>query len=410
MRIFDFVYEVREGLTISFQAIRANAMRSVLTTLGIVIGIVSVTLMGTAIEGLSRGANSSIAKLGVDVLYVQKWTWFGEEEWWKVRNRRDLRMKEFRAIERHATRIRAACPAAGTMTLVKYQNRNSEGVTLIGVNEKYPEIMGIGLEIGRFFLQTEADGGRPLCVLGADVAEKLFPQESPLGKSIKIGPSNFRVLGVLEKQGSFLGLESLDNRVFIPISSFLRQFGSRHGLSILAKIADLQQLEESKEELRGVLRKARRLAPGAEDDFAINQQEAFLRTFNTIGAGVAGVGLFITALSLFVGAIGIMNIMFVSVTERTKEIGIRKALGAKRRTILLQFLLEAATLSLMGGILGVMIAYPLSLLVNQIMPTSMPISVVAIALAISIAVGIFSGFLPAFRASKLNPVETLRYE
>jgi putative ABC transport system permease protein len=220
----------------------------------------------------------------------------------------------------------------------------------------------------------------------------------------------FRSVGVLEKQGSLLGLESLDNRIIIPIEAFFRKFGANRGIQISVKAADIANLEDTKEELRGILRKARHVPPGVEDDFSINQQEMFIQTFNTIGRVVAGIGIFITALSLFVGAIGIMNIMFVSVTERTKEIGIRKAIGARRGTILLQFLVESAILSLMGGIIGIIISYPLSLLINQVLPTSMPLSVVAIALLLSILVGMVSGFLPANRASKMDPVEALRYE
>ncbi len=410
MRISDFIYEIKEGMAISFQAIRANKMRSVLTTLGIVIGIVSVTLMGTAIEGLSRGFNDSISKLGADVLYVQKWPWFAGGDWWKYRNRKDIKMAEYKAIDRQAALIQAATPASGTIRTVKYQDNSSSGVFIIGSNEKYLEIGGSSMDIGRFFSQAEADGGRPVCVIGSEIATNLFPHTSPLGKNLKVGNFTFRVVGVMAKQGSFLGMFSLDNRVVIPMQAFLQRFGTRHGIEIDVKAKDIKQLDDTKEELRGILRKVRHVAPGAEDDFAINQQEMFIQTFNAIGLVVAGIGLFITALSLFVGSIGIMNIMFVSVTERTKEIGIRKAIGARRGTILLQFLIEAASLSLIGGLIGIIISYPLSLLLNQILPTSMPISVVAISIVISLIVGVISGFLPANRASKMDPVDALRYE
>ena len=410
MRVADFAYELKEGLAISFQAIRANKMRSVLTTLGIVIGIVSVTLMGTAIEGLSRGFNDSISKIGADVLYVQKWPWFGGSDWWKYRNRKDVKYEQYKAVERQATMIKAATPAAWTVAPVKFRGKSSDGVATIGANEQYLETSGILMDVGRFFSAAEAEGGRPVCVIGYDVATNLFPSETPIGKSIKIGAATFRVVGVVEKQGSFLGLESLDNRIVVPILAFFHRFGSNRGIQISVKAADIKSLDDTKEELRGILRKARHVPPKAEDDFAINQQEMFIQTFNAIGVVVAGIGLFITALSLFVGAIGIMNIMFVSVTERTREIGIRKAIGAKRSTILLQFLVESAALSLIGGLIGIIISYPFSLLLNQILPTSMPLSIVGVAILISIIVGVVSGFLPANRASKLDPVEALRYE
>lgn len=411
MRFIDWGYEIKEGLLMSFQAIRANKMRSVLTTLGIVIGIVSVTLMGTAIEGLSRAFNETVSKIGADVLYVQKFPWFdGGDNWWKYRNRKNIDLRQYKMVRDQATQAVAVTPTAFAMAPIKYRSLSSDGIIIIGANEQYPVTAGVNMEIGRFFSQAESNGDRPVVVLGYTVAEKLFPSETPLGKNVKIGAHTFRVVGVVAKQGNFLGMD-MDNRVIIPITNFLQKFSNqRRGISLNVKAANVNDLENAKEELRGILRKARNVKPGAEDDFAINQQEMFIQTFSAIGGVVAGIGLFITALSLFVGAIGIMNIMFVSVTERTKEIGIRKAIGAKRSTILFQFLIESAVLSLIGGFIGIIIAYPLSLLVDQILPTSMPISVVAIAIIISLLVGVVSGFLPANRASKMDPVEALRYE
>ncbi len=411
MRLVDWGYEIKEGLAISFHAIRANKMRSVLTTLGIVIGIVSVTLMGTAIEGLSRAFNETVSKIGADVLYVQKFPWFdGGDNWWKYRNRKNIDLRQYKMVRDQITLASAITPTVYAMVPIKYRSITSDGIIAIGANDQYITTFGLNMEMGRFFSQAESNGDRPVAVLGYVVAEKLFPSETPLGKYVKVGSHTFRVVGVIAKQGSFLGMD-LDNRVIIPITNFLQKFSNnRRGLSLNVKASNINDLENTKEELRGILRKARGVKPGVEDDFAINQQEMFIQTFNAIGGVVAGIGLFITALSLFVGAIGIMNIMFVSVTERTKEIGIRKAIGAKRSTILFQFLIESAVLSLIGGLIGIIISYPLSLLINQILPTSMPLSVVAIAIVISLLVGVVSGFLPANRASKMDPVEALRYE
>ncbi|MEW6509941.1 MAG: ABC transporter permease [Bacteroidota bacterium] len=405
-----FLTELKEGLAISFRAIRANKMRSVLTTLGIIIGIVSVTLMATAIEGVNRAFERSAAAFGTDVLYVQKFPWVSNEDWATIRNRRNLEVKYAARIERQAMLSGAVAPVVGTRRRITYGDNSMDGALISGTTYQYLETAGVMLADGRFFTAEESAGGRPVAAIGAVVAENLFPREDPIGKTIRVAGYPYAVIGVFEKQGGMFGAFTADNRVFVPLFSFQTHYGGRRDVTIQVKVADLKQMEDAKIELEGIMRSIRNIPPGKPNDFNINQQEILTQTFAPISLVIASIGLFITGLSLFVGGIGIMNIMFVSVTERTREIGIRKAIGAKRRTILLQFLSEAAALCLIGGLIGLAVAFPLSLIVDQFLPTAMPLSVVFISIGISLAVGVVSGFLPAYRAARMDPVEALRYE
>jgi len=406
----NFFTEIKEGFGISWEAIRANKMRSGLTTLGIVIGIVTVSLMGTAIEGLNAAFLKSISAIGTDVLYIQKFPWFSDDPWWSFRNRRDIFLADGRTFIRNANPNWTVTLESVGIKTVKYGDRTASGVVLFGTTEEGVVTGALNLQEGRYLTAAEVDGARPVCVLGADLATSFFPHGPAVGNKVRIEDTNFEVVGVLEKRGKFLGLENLDNTVHIPVTRFATGFSFRPGVRVVVKVGALSKLEDAREEVRGVMRKVRRLAPGEEDDFAINSQEAFVTTFNRMGGVIASVGLFITGLSLFVGGIGIMNIMFVSVAERTREIGIRKAIGAKRRTILLQFLIEAATICLLGGLVGLAIAFPISLFVKQFLPASMSLTIVGIALLVSIVTGVVAGFLPAWRAAKMNPVDALRNE
>ena len=401
--------EFREGLRISWSAIVANKLRSGLTTLGVIIGVVTVSLMATAIDGLNRAFVSSISALGSDVFYLEKFPWEDVEDFWKVRNRRDFSIEYGPAVMRESKMALAASVEASWDLPVKYKNRFSAGVWIVGNNDQSALVRGLTIREGRFLSESDVDGARPVCVLGAEIAEKFFRHESALGKKIRIGGNTYEVIGVLEKFGKFL-FANMDAQIVIPITRLISELARRPYDFLMVKVRDPHAMDEAREELRGVMRKIRRVPPGAEDDFAINQQEQLVKQFHRVGGIIATVGLFVTGLSLFVGGIGIMNIMFVSVAERTREIGIRKAIGAKRRAIMVQFLIESALVCLLGGSLAVGIAWPLTLLLKNWMPVSLSPVVVIIALVVSVVTGIVSGFLPAWRAARLNPVDALRSE
>ncbi|NBV23193.1 MAG: FtsX-like permease family protein [Proteobacteria bacterium] len=406
----NFLSELREGLFIAWDSLRANKLRSALTTLGIVIGIVTVTLMGTALAGLNAAFLKSISAIGTDVFFVAPWQWFSDEPWWKMRNRRPILLADARALVRQTTFARATTIDASRRMTVRYRDLSATSVNVSGTTEGGAEVGGLVLKEGRFLSAAEVEGARPVCVIGADIAANFFPYESPLGKHLRVEDQNLEIIGVLEKRGSFLGMASLDNEVMLPVTKFVSDFSFRPPVMIRVKVRDLKEMDEAREEIRGIMRKIRHLAPGVPDDFAINEQAAFIQTFDRMNSVVAGAGLFITSLSLFVGGIGIMNIMFVTVAERTREIGIRKAIGAKRRAILTQFLLESALICLLGGLLGLAFAYPITLVMDRFMPAALSASLVGIALLVSVATGVIAGFLPAWRAAKMNPVDALRAE
>ncbi|MCZ7613219.1 MAG: ABC transporter permease [Ignavibacteriaceae bacterium] len=291
--------------------------------------------------------------------------------------------------------------------------RGVDGVFLTGSNADYVKTTNFTFDQGRFYNDVESNASRQVAVIGSEIAKKLFPRGDGLDKTIKIGNANFKVVGILTEQGSFiLGPFNPDNQVFIPIGTIFKNFIAEHRGTVTFNVRapNPAMLEETKSEAEGVMRKVRGLKYNEENDFSINQQEGLMAEYNSVVGVIQIAGLIITGLSLFVGAIGIMNIMFVSVRERTKEIGIRKAIGAKRRTILTQFLLESSAICLLGGIAGLIAAILGSMALNQYFPTSIQIDAVIIAIGVSALTGILSGFAPAYQASKLDPVESLRYE
>ncbi len=410
--------ELVESFRIAFGQIRANALRSVLTALGVIIGIVAVTLMGTAINGIDIGFNRSLAMLGEDVLYVQRWPWRRVDDWWNYVNRPPLEVETAERLNRvieatPGSLLEIAVPVATRGTSVRAGELRLAGVMLFGTTGDYSRIVTTDVVEGRMFNDVEASVGRPVCVLGSAVAENLFPGRSALDQTVQLRGERYTVIGVLAKQGEFLGLFSFDNQIVAPLNAVRRQTGARPNLELRVKVRDKTKLAAAEEELIGAMRRVRGQLPGERDNFSINQQQAFKEQLDPIKAGIALAGLFITGLSLFVGAIGIMNITFVSVKERTKEIGTRKALGARRRTILLQFLIEAVSICLIGGLVGLGVTLAASLVLATLLP-ALPIAfspgLMAVSVLVSILTGVVSGFAPAWGASRLDPVVALRYE
>ena len=397
-----------ENFFISLSAVFANKTRSILTALGIIIGVVSVTMMGTLISGLDKTFESSMSWLGKDILYVSRYEWFGDMEWWEVRNRPRIRPEYVDKVKERSKYALAVAPVmqrGASLSLGEKETRTE----IFGTNEDYMETITTNIVQGRFFSKNEDRSGARVTVIGNGIKEAFFGAQDPIGKYIKIDNIKFRVIGVLEKQGKFLGLFSVDKQAILPIGAYNRIFSKRGWMRLSIKIPE-DKIEEGLDEISSVMRHIRGLKPNQKNDFAINQTKAFEKNYNTLKLAIGGTGTFITLLSLVVGGIGVMNIMFVSVKERTREIGVRKAIGATKGMILGQFLMEAVSICLIAGLIGLSISYILSILLNKIFPSNLDIGLAIFSILMSILVGVISGFIPSYRAANLDPIDSLRYE
>ena len=415
----QFRYETTESLKMALFQIRANKIRSFLTALGVIIGIVAITMMGTAINGIDRGFDKSLAMLGYDVIYVQKSSWTTMGQWWLYRNRPDLKTEYADKLNRiisanPRSELLLAVPQMSTyQASAKYRDRILEQVFSLGTNNDYLQTASGGLTSGRFCTPVASASSAMVCVIGDDIATGLFPNEPALDKSIQLKNGKCRIIGIFKKQGKFLGLFSFDNQIIMPLGAFEKVYGKNMFITIRVKIKEQTHVSEAKEELLGLMRRIRRIPAGKDEDFSINEQRAFKSQLDPIKNGIAIAGIFITGMSLFVGAIGIMNITFVSVKERTREIGLRKALGARRQTILLQFLIESVMICLIGGFTGLLTALLITFSIEKIVPDfpiQFSLDLVLASLAVSVITGIISGLAPAVTASKLDPADSLRYE
>ena len=397
-----------ENFRISLSSVIANKTRSVLTALGIIIGVLSVTIMGTLISGLDKSFESSMSWLGKDILHISRYEWFSDMEWWEVKNRPRMLPDYVEKIKKRSEYALAVAPVMQRGASLAYAEKETR-TEIFGTNKEYMETISTNIAQGRFFSRNEDRSGSRVTVIGDGIKEVFFGKQDPIGQYIKIDDVKFRVIGVLEKQGKFLGLFSVDKQAILPFGAYERIFSRRGWMRLSVKVPE-NKIDESIDEMFSVMRHIRGLKPSEKNDFAINQTKVFEKQYSTLKTAIGGTGVFITLLSLVVGGIGIMNIMFVSVKERTREIGVRKAIGATKGMIMGQFLMEAVTICLIAGLIGLFFAYISSIFINKIFPSTLPIGLSISAVILSMIVGVISGMIPSYRAANLDPIDSLRYE
>ncbi|MFZ0390192.1 MAG: ABC transporter permease [Calditrichia bacterium] len=402
-------------IRIAFDQLRANRMRSILTTLGIIIGVGTVILIVSVLEGYRSSIEQELNILGSNTFQVQKWgprINVGSHSHRKMRP--DLTVEMADAIREQAKTVKYVGAELWQFgeTVVYEGERTNPNIMLGGATPEFAINNGYFIGEGRFITTQDVRSNARVVVLGMDIVDKLFPYSEPLGKQVRIKGKRFKVIGIFEAQGNSTFGESRDNRVAIPISTWQELYGRDRSVNITVMAKSPELFQQAQDEVIGILRKQRKLKPGAENDFDIFFNQTLVDSFNKVARYIQIGGILIGLVSLAVGGIGVMNIMLVSVRERTREIGIRKAVGAQRHTILTQFLMEAIALCILGGILGFLIGVGLAGLVAALagLPVSIPLWAVVSALLTTTAIGLFAGIYPAYRAANLYVVDALRYE
>ncbi|MBI1807687.1 MAG: ABC transporter permease [Ignavibacteria bacterium] len=411
------MHEIRESLVMALVALRTNKLRSVLTLLGIAVGVFSIIAVMTAMGVLVNSIENGLSQLGANTFQIQKNPMFNSgdpQERAKVRNRRSLRYPQGLVVKERTTLAKAVGLEAwdfGKIVATPQGQKTNPGVQIAGEDIDGFTTNNWTIGDGRLFMPDEVSSARRVAVLGMGVVEKIFPKSDPIGQTIRVDGQEYQVIGVIERQGGMLGGNN-DNFVTIPLPTFFNVYGNEREIHIMVQSTSRDTYEDCIEQVRGILRAARQVPPGSEDDFYIFSNDSLIQQFSEF-TKYARLGIMIiSAIALIAAGVGIMNIMLVSVTERTREIGIRKAIGARKNNILTQFILEAVVLSELGGIIGIIAGIGAGNLIAIFfeVPPVIPFDWAAIGFIVCSIIGIIFGVYPAWKASNLDPIESLRFE
>jgi len=404
-----------EATRIAFSSLHKNKLRSFLTLLGIILATTTLIAVTALIHGMNLYIADKVSNMGADGFRIVRMAWFGPwdpKKFYEMMKRNpQIRREEYEFVQSQAQLLKDIGMMASRQARVSYKNDSMDGVDVEGVTENIPAINNVQVGAGRGITPEEARRHAPVAFLGNDLRARFFPTADPIGKTIEIEGNPYEVIGVAKELGSVFG-NSQDNFVMIPVESYFKTYGTQNGVRLVAKAIDQEHLAQAQDECRMLLRAYRHLGPAQDDNFSIFASEAFVSLWQRLTSAIAAMAVGIVSVFMIVGGIVIMNIMLAVVAERTHEIGIRKSLGARRRDILNQFLVESSCLAGVGGFVGVVIAWMLAVLVRNATPVPMalPWSSIIIGVGLSTIVGLFFGIYPARRAARLDPIEALRVE